>query len=316
MRPSTRRKSVTERRRIRTLAATVALVGVTIVLTAHTVSADPSTSPGVASWSDHLHGWIVTTTTNRAGLEYPRIASTDNGGKSWATIYRSPFPGTLRAILRTSPSVGLAALSVLVNHREVTSNRMIATFNNGKSWQRLPGRDYWEYMNGSGHDLFVAGNPDRSSTNPTTLYRVTNWPSLNPQLYAQATVAADFYAFDGPDLRLVPGGVAALELADNSALPFALLVDHNGATRLSRPPSVDDTSATLCGIPSFAIDWPSVTIVTDWALLRPQGQASCVAPLKPVVYLSGDAGRTWRVIGAPPSTSPTATTTTTAHVAR
>lgn len=260
--------------------------------------------PGVAAWSDQMHGWRWVAHYGAGGRDYPVIQSSENGGRSWRAIYRSTTPGTVRALLPTSSKVGLAALSSIVGSRTV--NRMIVTFDNGKSWHRLPPGQFWEYLNGSGSDLFVLDNPNRSSTNPTTLYRVLPWPSLTPRLRAEATVTHGFYTFATNSLTLVPGGVAALEIAGDSSVPFGLLVDRNGAKRFSYPPPISNTGSIWCGVRSFSVDWPAVTVVTVWAAQQPHD--SCAAPTQPVVYQSLNYGRTWRISGSPPTTTPPTTT--------
>jgi hypothetical protein len=107
--------------------------------------------PGVPAWSDHLHGWHWVAHYGTGGRDYPVIESSENGGRSWHAIYRSTRPGTIGAVLPTSESVGLAALSSIVGSHTV--NRMVVTFNNGKSWHRLPAGDFWDYLIGSGPDL-------------------------------------------------------------------------------------------------------------------------------------------------------------------
>jgi hypothetical protein len=261
--------------------------------------------PGVAAWSDHLHGWRWVAHYGTGGRDYPIIESSENGGRSWHAIYRSTRPGTIRAVLPTSESVGLAALSSIVGSRIV--NRMIVTFDNGKSWRQLPAGDFWVYLNGSGSDLFVLDNPNRSSTSPTTLYRVVPWPSLTPRLRPEAVVTRGFYAFDTNSLKLVPGGVAALEIAGDSSVPFGLLVDRNGAKRFRYPPPISNTGSVWCGVWSFSVDWPTVTAATVWAVQQPHD--SCDGRLQPVVYQSLNYGKTWRIRGSPPTTTPSTTTT-------
>jgi hypothetical protein len=259
--------------------------------------------PGVASWSDHVHGWrwVVHTV---GGRDYPTIESSDDGGRSWHAIYRSIKPGTVRAVQPTSPSAGLAALSTIVGSR--TSNRMIVTFTDGKAWHQLPAGEFWPYLSGSGSALFVLDNPNRSTSIPTTLYRVLPWPSLTPRVRPEATVTPGFYSFDTNSLTLIPGGVAALEIAGDSNVPFGLLVDRNGAKRFSYPPPVSNTGSVWCGVRSFSVDWPQVTVVTVWAART--GVDSCAGSTQPVVYQSLDYGMTWHTSGSPPTVTPPTTT--------
>jgi hypothetical protein len=252
------------------------------------VSADTAMGPGAQSWADHVHGWRVGGKADGAGF-FPELQASDNGGRSWRTIYRSST-ARVGIILRTSATAGI----VTVEH---TGGRMLVTLDGGKRWHPLAKGLFWPYLDGAGRDLFVLGGPRGALR---ALYRVTNWPSVAPRKRLEAVVAAPFSEFWGGPLHMIPGGVAAVELGSGST-PFGLLVDRNGKPRLFRPQPVDDTGSVSCGVSSFSVNWPAVTVVTEWA--APREHDSCGAIVQPIVYSSSNGGRTWSVTGSPP-TSP------------
>jgi BNR/Asp-box repeat len=267
-------------------AATVALIAVVVAV------AEPAPQPGsyrlLESWVDGVHGWRFAGVRDGAGF-FPSIQSSDDGGRSWRTVYRSSLYGRVGTILRTSSTAGLATVSTSAGART------IVTLDGGKHWQRLARRFFWPspYVDGAGGDLFVLGNPAGGSTK-TTLYRVTNWPTVHPRLHVEVSAAGGFSL-----LHMVPGGVVALEGGGTSGAIFRLLIDRNGSVRVATPPSITTQGAVDCGVRSFSVSWPTLVVVTGWA---PAGANACDDKQTAVVYMSDDGGRSWSLIGTPTAT--------------
>jgi len=264
--------------------ATVALIAVVVAV------AEPAPQPGsyrlLESRAAHVHGWRFAGAGDAAGF-FPSIQSSDDGGRSWHGVYRSSLYGRVATILRTSPTAGLATVSTSAGART------IVTLDGGKHWQRLARRFFWPSpcVDGAGRDLFVLGNPTGGSTK-TTLYRVTNWPTVQPRLHAEASASGGFSL-----LRMVPAGVVALEGAGGSSRAiFRLLIDRNGSVRVATPPSITTQGAVDCGVRSVSVSWPTLVVVTGWA---PASANACDNKQTAVIYTSDDSGRSWSLIGTP-----------------
>lgn len=268
------------------VVASIALIAVVVG------AAEPAPQPGShtmrESWADHVHGWRLFGAPDAAGF-FSSIQSSNDGGRGWHTVYRSSAFGRVGTILRTSTTAGLATVS------SRAGGRTIVTLDDGKHWQQLAHRFFWPtpYIDGTGSDLFVLGNSSGGSTK-TTLYRVTNWPTVHPRLHADASSAGGFTL-----LRMVPGGVAVLEAGGGGpGISFRLLTDRNGVIRVTSPPPIIAQSAVDCGVRSFSATWPTLVVITGWAIA---GTNACDNKQSAIVYTSDNGGRSWSLIGTAPA---------------
>jgi hypothetical protein len=197
------------------------------------------------SWADARHGWRMP----GGGL---RVESTENGGRSWHTIYRfrrhDPTRRQLVGVtpLRTSATAGI--ITVLAYH-----NRQLWTADNGRHWHEAWAIG-WDRYQGRGHLLFWEGGRI-----PSKLYRVTPWPPRHGRMSSELIIALPSGEKFGDVMQNIPQGV--IDSIENAST-LRLAVYRRGVLR-----QIDVAPAT-CGVGVARIarivvaGWPRIVLKT------------------------------------------------------
>ncbi len=210
-----------------------------------------------SSFSDAQRGWL----SRESG-----VYATEDGGASWRRIHRSP---AIR-VLRLSNRTGLIAVGNPAP-RCACRTRVLWTADAGASWRETEG--VGDTFAGRGRLLFWHDG--------SRLYRATSPPRRS---VAVARVKGSIVA-----LVPVPDGVAAL--VSNRVRGHGwdhapqVLVYRRGQTAQRRLPWVGGSVL----VRSLSVRWPTITV-------RGTNFTAPKDGVEPVVWASGDGGRTWRLV--------------------
>ena len=255
--------------------------------------------PYVSSWVGR-YAWQVRVDERGECTQF--LWASENGGRTWHTIYRGAYGALGLVVVRTSRSAGV----VFPRRLARTRRPALWTHDNGRHWHRsgaIGSRASELFaVNGRGEHLYWA--------TARALHRVRGWPShrLRTQAVWRATAQHRILQLNTVPwivLARVPGGIATIVDSGPTRDPhfeLSLLLHRNGATRRLALP---DARAALASIGADALSsdngasvivrWPEVT-VTSSAVRWGRGGGKAIE-IGRVVWESPDAGRTWTVHG-------------------
>jgi hypothetical protein len=292
---------------------TLGVVAVALALPIGAPAAAPRPFPvAEVSFSDPMHGWAPNYAL-RLECESAAICSTDDGGRTWETIFQ--YGTFLKDPLRTSASAGV-----------VQSGR----FAFYPWWTRDGGRT-WYAM-----ERPPAPNPGLQDPTPPqyqghahllflhyfgrTLYRVVPWPPRSNPPCVPAGQGYDgvcglppanggleyrpLYTLAGGRLgpmRNVPGGVAAPVYGDEyspqgsivgvaALIPHAVLVHRAGVTAVHGFPGAPPGRNAVGEERGLAVSWPWMFVAGYRGV-----PDRCCERIRAILWRSGDGGATWRV---------------------
>lgn len=245
------------------------------------------------SWADSEHGWrLGGERSSTSG--FPRVEATENAGAKWRVIFRAAPAQEVVRIVRTGMRAGLVEVAEVAGRR---TRRLLITLAVG--WREVEAYPRWPGgqgragplgLDGVGRGVYYAGRDNG-------LYRLANWPSLNPRPRLLYRLTKPGWSFVG--LEVVPGGVVAL--LESRDFDRELLVHRYGRTTRTRVPQPQLPTSRTCSTLLFSAAWPVVTIVTERS--GPTYVCSKGAGMQQFVVVSPDGGVTWHTGGPdlPPS---------------
>lgn len=216
-----------------------------------------SSVPGHVSFADARHGWQA---------REDGVYATDDGGRSWRRIHRSPA----ERVVRLSARSGVIAIASPAPPCGCSTQRLLTT-DGGRSWRRAPG--IGPAFQGRGASLYWWKGGE--------LHRVVAWPPPTGPIRSRLVARA---GGEIVSVANVPGGVVAL-VDRRSRAPQVIVARGEGEASLVTLPDAGDAAVAR----TVTAAWPSLVV-------RGRDYASPSALPDPrVEWRSGDGGLTWRM---------------------
>lgn len=234
------------------------------------------------------------------------VLATDDGGKTWRTIYRAPRTvnrGTIAPILRTSVRAGVIFPPHLRGYRRPA----LVTTNGGRTWKRTGA------IGRSNADFAIAGRGDRVyEVSRFGIARITNWPRGplsrrfvwrdTPALHLAALYRPPWFAVHRTSTGIVT--VAAPRVAAPQTLAVVRVTGSRVRTQL-----LPDASRWITDTGGNAVRDDDVSIlirgrrIEICAIAARQGPPKAI-DVGTVGWESRDGGATWDVVAACSPTFP------------